>query len=90
MIKKKAADNLRWLTVIVLLGTMIVPTLLNGAPVFAAPDQGDGYWTDTFSDPTDINASASTNISVSGGDVKLGLKNVSSVAFNDSFETDLK
>ena len=40
-------------------------------PASAAPEQGDNYWEDTFSDATGI--SASTNVTVSGGDVKLEL-----------------
>lgn len=71
----------------VAVGALLVLVLLAAViPAFAAPDQGDGYWTDTFTDSTGINASASTNISVSGGDVKLALQGVPLVAFSDSFE----
>jgi hypothetical protein len=84
--KAHLTDTLLRLTAIAATVMTLMAALMPFAPASAAPVQGDGYWQDTFSDSTGINASASINISVSGGDVKLAPNYVSSVAFNDSFE----
>ena len=84
--KNKSAENLRRLSSVAVGALLILALLAAVIPAFAAPVQGDGYWQDTFSDSTGINASASTNISVSGGDVNLALQSVPRVAFSDSFE----
>ena len=67
------SNTLLRLTAIAATVMTLMAALMPFAPASAAPNQGAGYWQDTFSDSTGINASASTNISVSGGDVKLTL-----------------
>jgi len=85
--KMHLSDSLVRLTAITAVVMTMLAALMPFAPVLAAPDQGDGYWTDSFSDSTGI--SDPTNIAVSGGDVRLALQNVSSDIFTDSFEVNL-
>ena len=87
--KNKSADNLKKFISVAVGALLVLASLAVAIPAFASPDQGDGYWSDTFTDSTGINASASTNISVSGGDVTLAVdtQDTPVVAFNDSFET---
>jgi hypothetical protein len=59
------------LTAITIAVVTMLAALKLPVPASAAPNQGVGYWTDSFTDSTGI--SASTNISVSGGDVRLNI-----------------
>ena len=67
--KTHLSDILIRLTVVTAMVMTALGALVSFAPASAAPVQGDGYWTDTFSDTTGI--TAPINISVSGGDVRL-------------------
>ena len=84
--KAQLPYNLIRPTVIVIMVAAIL-LLMPFVPALAAPDQGNGYWTDSFSDMTGV--SASTNISISSGDVRLDTIYISTIAFNDSFEENL-
>ena len=85
--KAHISARLLRLSVITVLVMTIVASLIQPVPASAAPEQGDGYWTDSFTDSTGI--SDSTNITVSGGEVRLDTTDIPTVAFSDSFEVNL-
>jgi len=68
-VKAHLSDTLLRLTAIAATVLTLMAALMPFSYASAAPDQGDGYWTDSFIDTTGV--STSTNISVSGGDVRL-------------------